>query len=429
MSRWDRERISRALLLLTLACLPIGTVLRFGSSAESPFLVPKLYLVEILAAGAGVVWLLAHPADRQLPRSHWLIRLVILYAFLSALWAPRPDLAIAAAVHLAVAWILLCALRGAFRDNHFRQQAAFVFLGVAVVEAAWGIGQFLIQHDFGLQRLGESVLSPNHPGVAKILSEGRRSIRAYGSLPHPNILAAYLAAGLFLAGAPIFWLRHRRNLLAVALVMMGAGLLVTFSRTALLVTAVNGLFVIIFSIRRWHRLPASAAAAAVATVIIGAILTQPLASRTALNGPQETGVTNRTVGYQAAAELIFHHPWGVGAGNFVPAMEKLRPGLPSYQYQPAHDVPLLIAAELGVLPALVILAYVIQLGWRFHVHRPDNDITNTTNFAIFMLGGVFIAMGTVDHFWWSTVPGLLLLVTFAALVESRLPRPASGLLR
>src|SRR3989338_9422288 len=60
------------------------------------------------------------------------------------------------------------------------------------------IAQFLKQSAIGLRFLGESVIAPDMEGVAVFYnSVGEKVMRAYGTTPHPNILAAYLLLGLF----------------------------------------------------------------------------------------------------------------------------------------------------------------------------------------------------------------------------------------
>ena len=44
----------------------------------------------------------------------------------------------------------------------------------------------------GLLWLKESIISPNIPGVAKLIFNGHVYIRSYGLFPHPNILGGFL---------------------------------------------------------------------------------------------------------------------------------------------------------------------------------------------------------------------------------------------
>ena len=73
-----------------------------------------------------------------------------------------------------------------------------VILAVLVLQAQWGIGQFILQRDLGLYLIGESRLSVSVDGVAKFALGDDKLIRAYGPFEHANILAGSLVIGLML---------------------------------------------------------------------------------------------------------------------------------------------------------------------------------------------------------------------------------------
>jgi O-antigen ligase len=274
--------------------------------------------------------------------------------------------------------------------------------------------------------IGESALDSARHGVAKVVLLGETHIRGYGTLPHPTLLAAYLATAIFAVGTIIFWpLKKRDRLkhvgLGILLGVLGVALLLTFSRAALILTIVNGGLVVLFSLRKWKRLPIAAAIGAIVFLIAAAVLWQPLLGRTKLESAQETGVTNRAVGYQIAADAIQTRPLGVGAGNFVSAIGELRSGVPDYQQQPAHNALLLATAELGWLGGLLLVWFLVRTGWLFHRIKPRNWRENSINFSLFMLAGTLLGISLVDHFFWSLPQGLWLVVLVLAAVISRIP--------
>lgn len=425
------ERLLRALLVVIVLALPFGAVVLLSEQAAeiggryNSFAVPKLYLVEGLM-GAAIAWwaTLRRPSLRSLRPYRWPAAAVLIAAA-SAWWAPFPGLAAVSALHLAVALGWLVVMAAELRERRFAHLVAWSFAAGVTLQAAWGIGQFLVQHDLGLRLLGESALSPTLEGVAKVGGDEPR-IRAYGSLPHPNLLAAYLAAAIFFVGTIILWpwRPQNRRWLAVAtlsLIILASGLVLTFSRVAILMVVANGALAILFSYRIWRRLPAVAGVAAAGFVITALLVWPDLMGRSQLNSPRETGVANRVVGYDLAAQMLTNRPLGVGAGNFVLAAPELRADLPGYQYQPVHNAPLLIAAELGLLAAGLVLAFIVRLGWLFHRLRPRQRRTATLNFSLFVLAGVFVAMGLADHFFWSLPQGLWLVTLLAAGLITRIP--------
>ena len=69
-----------------------------------------------------------------------------------------------------------------------------------LIQAFLAISQYSLQHSvFGSKWFGEIVLSPDLPGVAKIVVNGGKIMRAYGTFPHPNILAGFLLSTIFLS--------------------------------------------------------------------------------------------------------------------------------------------------------------------------------------------------------------------------------------
>jgi hypothetical protein len=65
-----------------------------------------------------------------------------------------------------------------------------IFLGL--FQAIIGIVQFYLQNSIGLFWLKESLISPNILGVAKVVLDGETYVRAYGLMPHPNVLGGFL---------------------------------------------------------------------------------------------------------------------------------------------------------------------------------------------------------------------------------------------
>ncbi|HLG25846.1 MAG TPA: hypothetical protein VI588_03605, partial [Candidatus Gracilibacteria bacterium] len=108
------------------------------------------------------------------------------------------------------------------------------FVAGMAAQAGIAIFQYLFQHSLGLQILGEAALSPDTPGVAKMDVGGEKLIRAYGTFPHPNVLAGGLTAALFLSW---HWLKNTFWLRVGVVALLSAALLLTFSRSAFLAFA------------------------------------------------------------------------------------------------------------------------------------------------------------------------------------------------
>lgn len=85
--------------------------------------------------------------------------------------------------------------RGTFFNFKYKEIIRYFFLtivGISVIQSIIAINQVIIQKSVGLGALRESFISPSLPGVAKVILGGDKYIRAYGLMPHPNILGGFL---------------------------------------------------------------------------------------------------------------------------------------------------------------------------------------------------------------------------------------------
>lgn len=115
-----------------------------------------------------------------------------------------------------------------------------ILVGIGLFQAIIAILQFFQQSSIGLFWLKESLISSNMPGVAKIVLDGHKYIRAYGLFPHPNILAGFLAFSIILTLLYIkmfhvehYWQRWRL-ILQLILVIQIVAIILTFSKSAIL---------------------------------------------------------------------------------------------------------------------------------------------------------------------------------------------------
>lgn len=341
------------------------------------------------------------------------------FAGLSLTASPEPSISAMALARLALSGCLyLCCL------NH-APPTACVSRGLAVVlafQAAVAMIEFARQSTDFLSPLRlpwPGLISGDAlpPGVSVVqLRDGRRWLRAYGTLPHPNILGGYLLA--LLAGPAERYLSTAR-LRWLALFAGGvAALALTFSRAAWLGLFVAGMCLPWLLSRRalprFRRLAAAGAGAAL--VLAGALapLFLARASGPATSGPEQFSVSDRVVLAQAALETIRRQPLtGVGIGTFVITLAG-RPG-PRLTPEPVHNLPLLVAAETGVGGGVALAA--LGLSWARAAWRGRRRSAAGAVWAA-ALAGMFV-VGLFDHFWWTQAPALQLLVFMIGLWASK----------
>jgi hypothetical protein len=341
-------------------------------------------------------------------------------ALLTVPTALSPPLAAYTALRWLAAVLVYLALA---RADVALDRLVTVFLAGLGLHVLVGLGQILLQNPLGLP--GELALEPSRSGAAIIDVGGTRWLRAYGLTFHPNVLGGCLAAGLLL-GLPML----NRVPIRALWWLLWSGLLITFSRSAWLATAVAMPLVVGWLLRHgpprcrrppfYPRTPFRRAlvvtliGAALITALWVALLTGQLATRLQ---PTATPTEHRSFvergALQAAGlDIILDHPLtGVGAGNAPLAM--LRAEMP-FPPQPVHNLPLLMAAEVGLLGGGLWLWLCLAPGMTLvrHLRRADR-------WAVALVGAwlALCIIGLWDSYPWALNAGRLLSSALLGLVS------------
>ncbi|MEK7639877.1 MAG: O-antigen ligase family protein [Patescibacteria group bacterium] len=329
------------------------------------------------------------------------------------------------------------------------------FLGGAVLQALFGIGQFLLQSSPASSWLGLATHDSASAGIAVVEASGMRLLRAYGSLPHPNILGGYLSVALLVAFGFYLrvydevhagfsrWTREnvRRHLegkqwyvrqawriagLLAVLTILTIGLLLTFSRSAWLGFSVGWLVTLVALLAlKWQwgwQLWAKWTffMAVVATFVVLAMPAAFMTRAEAEGRLEQQSISVRRQLFTDAYDLIKLEPLrGVGYGNMVVAVyDRLNRNRPSvFDYQPVHNIYLLSVAELGFLGGLVFLTLLLlalraSLAQLFHT-KNWKAIVGLASLCCLLVIGLF------DHYLW-TLPVGAGLLWFVLGVGSRL---------
>ncbi len=307
-----------------------------------------------------------------------------------------------------------------FNDSNFRKLALIVFILLASLEGIISLSQFIFQKSFGLRYLGEQMLSPQILGIAKIVSGGTVLIRGYGTFPHPNVLAAFLVAGVIftlylLAEYSSTW---QRNAFATALFIQIMGLTTTFSRAAFLSAGLGSLMFFLiacfflpkdFIYRQTKKLIFPFLVLIFSAIVSFFIFRPYLLTRITFN---DTASIERGFYNHIATNMIHSHPFiGVGIGESMLHMQqyttvKLWP----WQIQPIHNYFLLAAAELGIPGALILIWFIIS-----HLAKMIQIITQQINtpglyqIAIAIVLFSFIILMFFDHYFYTLEQTQLLL--------------------
>jgi O-antigen ligase len=240
-----------------------------------------------------------------------------------------------------------------------------------VLQAAIALPQFALGHSLGLEVLGELQLGGGSVGASVVADGDQRWLRAYGLTIHPNLLGGYLMIGMLVVSGYCAGSVGRRRVPLLLAVDLGlAALLVTFSRSAWIGTALGGLAMAAMSREtprlNWRALIGPAAVALVVGSVFLLAEWQLLVPRLGLTGEETEvrSVEERQLLNDAALIMIQRRPMpGVGLANFSAAVPLLVPESPlGPPVRPVHNVPLLAAAELG-LPAGLLWLFMMAAPW------------------------------------------------------------------
>jgi len=295
-----------------------------------------------------------------------------------------------------------------------------VLAASAVFQSLLAFLQFFNQKSLGLRYLGESVLGAQIPGVAKIVVAGEKLIRAYGTFPHPNILAAFLLLGLFssyyfLSQSNFFEKKFSIKIpIVLAVFLISLGLVLAFSRTAWFLGLALSLAYILFSkISRRQALHILITLFFVFFLIISMLggLIFPRAEISLADPSVDQRIAYNKLGWY----LLSKNPLGIGLGNQV--IYSVKNSLYQifgmdqiWQWQPIHNIYLLIGSEIGVLGLIVFLIFIawflIGLA-RSLIKNRNPEISNLLLIVGLMLLSL-LAFGLFDHFPWTLQPGRLM---------------------
>jgi len=222
-----------------------------------------------------------------------------------------------------------------------------IFIIVMCVEAVWALGQVLLQQDFGLQLMGETVLSSSTANLARFSISGLEFIRGYGSFSHPNVLGGFLALSIFLSFQSSFNRKEKK----ILVILQFLGLLSTFSRSALLALVVASFFTEtsknFFQTKK------------IRLIFLGvsSLVLLLFCLLRGLDFLSDPALLERIRGYTYAWEMIKAYPFGVGFSHFTLFLDTVATSaLQPWEYQPVHNIFILSFAELGIPFSLVFLA-------------------------------------------------------------------------
>ncbi len=315
---------------------------------------------------------------------------LVLWAGLSILWAPDQMLAAYFFVKLLLAAGVFFLARS-LSDEDTKTAIRLLIIG-AVVQSLLGAWQFLAQSTFASTLLGMSAHEVAEAGTSVLKGWHQRWLRAYGTFEHPNVLGGFLATvlvlivGYFSSVIPapepesrtsFSGSRIKSGMTIASAIIVLLGLILTFSRSAWLGAALG---ITVFSIYSYLNLVSNRViiprprnydtvfgmlmVLGVAGAVFVGVLHETVFPRFDSAAIEREGsVSERVQSLEDAKTVIGEGNMllGTGVGNSTAEMMRLQPGRPVWSIQPAHNIPVLVFAELGLVGLVLFITFLFSV--------------------------------------------------------------------
>jgi O-antigen ligase len=420
------EKFLRSVYAFIIGLLPLGLSFWYYRTIDEiphhrvyfTYTDALFFLADGLVLLAVIFWLVVKlhknfpPFDTASPRrsplsSFFYVPLIFcLSIFLSILWSRDLRTSLYTSLHILLVFLFILSLRD---WPHAWKTVLLGFCAALSLQFIIGTVEFIRQSTAFLSSLDlnwPGTLDSSVRGASVVqLPDGQSFLRAYGTLPHPNMLGGF--AFILLLGPIVFFLRKEKpNSFYMLLLIPGISLLaLTFSRSAWLALLAFSM-VLIWKSNHFDR---KRLAILLAIITLSFIITllpyrQLVQARTinTTSHSEEFSFIGRAWLSQEALKMISEHPLtGVGIGSFI--IELSKHAGEGYVIEPVHNILLLAGAELGIPGLLLVIALSISFIYQlFKAQNPNAILAGAT------LTGLGI-IGFFDHYLWTLAPGRLML--------------------
>lgn len=423
-------RLEKILFYLLIFCLPWQTrkiIYQFGGNFNEWTSI-YLYLTDLLLLAILFLWLWRQRKKRFFQAGFKIssggLVIFLTLALISLVKAENLQLGFYSWFKLLELAAFFFYLKHNFKELFNFSRLSQIILASGLLQSLIAVGQYGWQKSLGLSFLRESPLGPEIVGVAKINLTGTTFIRAYGTLPHPNLLAVFLFLAIFCLY--YLWLKDKINYVCLIVFygLLFFALTLTFSRVIMAVFLTASLTCFLIYFRKFKRKIFYLFLLLLVLGLSFVFLAWPETSSRWAVSLDEQSVTLRALYNQAAFFFIQEEPFlGVGLGNFVWRLRQMLDLLTNWIHQPIHNLYLLIAAEIGLVGLAAFLFFIFRL---FKKNYPN---------CLLIILSAFLLMGVFDHFFWTLQQGQLMLWLILGIIgagdcphssRDRAPRNTAG---
>jgi hypothetical protein len=388
------------LIRTTLVSYPLQGV-------NSPYLTIYLYSLDILLF---LIWGCLMFITKKLPFSYgnivdklWVI--LFSYIFLRGIFTEYPLISWVYGLRfylgISIVWYISRLQNWAKALSFITQGFIIGMLGQTII----AITQSILQKNINLPLVVESALSPLLAGISKTTINGDVFIRAYGTFPHPNILAFAALMALLIVYTTVF--TRKQTSIVYGLILVFAGfidhylitsiqafviailtglyigygksiqfprwftqlsiwalhsiILLTFSKLALiLIIMLDTMYLTmlrnsqLFHVEQFQNNMRSMGRIVLRVIITGTLLITLIIPYTQIVAT----ISKRIYYIEDAWQIITKNWfWGVGLGEYVASLPDV--GREFWQYEPVHNIFLLIWSEIGFVGMVLFITIII----------------------------------------------------------------------
>lgn len=425
--RGQVPRATQLLLFLLVALIPfsvryvIDSPWNYQTGAYSDFTSFSIYISDLVLLALVVLGLF--PMKQANIPGFWKISAAATVVWLIIEALLQESTILPFQIYFSIRLVLLIALAYSVTNIQFsREKLAWLFTVLGSLQGVIAALQFYYQKSIGLYLLGESHLSPETLGVAKIVAHGTKMIRGYGTFPHPNLLAAFLLTStifnLYLLAKN--YQKPRGIYLYILLFINIFGLFLTFSRGGILalgisIAVIASYFLVNKECSKIYKVIIPVLAGIVISV---GILSPFLMTRATI---ADNSTKERLFYSKIGEEIISEQPLaGVGPGTSVLHMKQYSETvLEPWEIQPIHNYYLISWAELGIGALFFLILTIYPFSALFKA--------NIREWGLFLAsaGLGYGALFLFDHYFYTIWPTQLLLWLAVGLSHQAVSREAT----
>jgi O-antigen ligase len=363
------------LFLFLIFLLPLQFALNAGENIDlvtTRILVPVLFLAWIVKSLARKKLWIPNKAEM------WLVISFLFLASLSLCLGREASAGFRKLLYLFTIVPVFFVAADMFREEKWRRRSIVAIIFSGVLAAMVGLFQFLFSFLIGIDKsvkiweslapyfLGNSfgkIVAANSSWLVNI--GGVTRMRAFGFFPDPHNFAFFVNLCLFAGLGCVFSQKKMATKVWVgaAVTLMIAAVALSFSRGAYFGLLAGGVFFALIFLKRSGVLGKALVVVVAIFVLVfvfnSNIITQRLATSFNL---KEGSNAERYKNWRQAAGMIQDYPLGgVGLGNYAKTVDPTAADRSSIY---AHNLFLDIAAETGVLNAIIFLLLIFVSVWR-----------------------------------------------------------------